>query len=135
MLEMKYTALVTVATLALTFGLSGRVGAMRAKHSIEAPATTGHSEFERANRTHYNTIEQLVLFLPLLWLATGVIGDIWAAGIGGVWIVGRLVYAQAYRQNPDKRAPGMIITMLATGALALSVLWGVLQAFMASSGA
>ena len=29
MLAMKYTALVTVATLALTFGLSGRVGAMR----------------------------------------------------------------------------------------------------------
>lgn len=135
MLEMNYTALVTVATLALTFGLSGRVGAMRQRHGIDAPAITGHPEFERANRIHYNTIEQLVLFLPLLWLATGVIGDAWAAGVGGVWILGRLVYARAYQRDPKKRGPGMIITILATGALALSVLWGALQAFLASSGA
>ncbi len=130
MLEMKFTALVTLATLALTFGLSGRVGAMRPKYGIDAPATAGRPEFERANRVHYNTIEQLVLFLPLLWLATGVIGDGWAAGIGVVWIVGRIMYAQAYQRDPAKRGPGMIVTLLATAALAVSVAWGILQAFI-----
>ena len=135
MLEMKYTALVTVATLALTFGLSGRVGAMRPKLGIDAPATTGHPDFERANRVHYNTIEQLVLFLPLLWLATRVVGDAWAAGIGVFWIVGRLVYARAYQRDPVKRAPGMIITLLPTAVLGAIVAWGILQAFMALPGA
>ncbi len=129
MLQMKFTALVTLATLALTFGFSGRVGAMRPKYGIDAPATTGHPEFERANRVHYNTIEQLVLFLPLLWLATGVIGDAWAAALGVVWIVGRLIYAQAYQRDPAKRTSGMLVTLFATAALALSVAWGLVQAF------
>ena len=31
---------------------------------------TGHPEFERAVRVQMNTIEQFVIFLPLLWLAT-----------------------------------------------------------------
>lgn len=130
MLEMKFTALVTFAALALTFGLSGRVGAMRARLEIEAPATTGNVDFERANRTHYNTIEQLVLFLPFLWLATAVIGDVWAAVLGGIWIAGRIVYAIAYKRDPAGRAPGMLVTLGATAALALSVLWGIVQAFL-----
>lgn len=130
MLQMKFTALVTLASLVLTFVFSGRVGAMRPKYGIAAPSTTGHPEFERANRVHYNTIEQLVLFLPLLWLATGVIGDAWAAGIGVVWMIGRLVYAQAYQRDPANRTPGMLITLFATAALALSVGWGILQTFI-----
>ena len=130
MLEMKLTALVTLAALTLVFGFSGRVGMMRQKHGVDAPATSGHPEFERANRVHYNTIEQLVLFLPLLWLATGVIGDGWAAGIGVVWIAGRLVYAQAYQSDPAKRGPGMLVTLFATGVLGVTVAWGILQAFI-----
>jgi len=135
MLEMTYTTLVTVAALALTFALSGRVGAMRPRVGIDAPSTTGHPEFEKANRTHYNTIEQLVLFLPFLWLATGVIGDLWAAGLGCVWIVGRIIYAIAYQRDPAKRTTGMLITLLPTAVLAISVLWGVAQSFFDASGA
>jgi uncharacterized membrane protein YecN with MAPEG domain len=130
MLEMKFTALVTLAALGLTFGLSGLVGMMRQKHGVDAPASTGHPEFERANRVHYNTIEQLVLFLPLLWLATSVIGDTGAAGIGVIWIVGRLVYARAYQRDPAKRGPGMLVTLFATAVLALCVAWGILQGFL-----
>ena len=130
MLQMKFTALVTLATLALTFVFSGRVGAMRPKYGIAAPSTTGHPDFERANRVHYNTLEQLVLFLPLLWLATSVIGDAWAAGLGVVWILGRLVYARAYQSDPSNRTTGMLITLSATAALALSVAWGLLQTFI-----
>ena len=135
MLEMKYTALVTVAALALTFALSGRVGAMRPRHGIDAPSMTGHPDFERANRTHYNTIEQLVLFLPLLWLASAVIGDLWAAALGCVWILGRVIYAIAYQRDPAGRAPGMLVTLFPTAVLAISVLWGVAQAFLGASGA
>lgn len=129
MIVMKFTALVTVAALALTFGFSGSVGAMRRRLGIRAPATVGHLDFEKANRVHYNTIEQLVLFIPLLWLASGVIGDIPAAGIGVVWLVGRLIYSAAYRRDPEKRAPGMLVTMLASAVLGISALWGIVQAF------
>lgn len=103
MIAMKYTALVTVASVVLTFVLSLRVGKMRQVHGVEAPATSGHPEFERANRVHQNTIEQVVLFLPLLWLGLYVLGDALTGLIGAVWIVGRIVYANAYTRDPAAR--------------------------------
>lgn len=130
MIEMKFTALITIVALVFTFVLSGRVGGLRIKTGVAAPAITGHPEFERAFRVHYNTIEQLVLFLPLLWLSTQVVGDVWAAAIGLVWIIGRVLYANTYMKDPDKRGPGMIMTVLATGVLSLVCLWGVVAAFL-----
>jgi len=128
---MPFTALVTVAAVVLTFVLSLRVGAMRQKHGVKAPATSGHPEFERANRVHQNTVEQLVLFLPLLWLALYVLGDTVAALIGAVWIVGRIVYANAYARDAAARQPGMAITTISTAALLLASLWGILQGLIA----
>ena len=116
MITMKYTALITIAALTLTFVFSGRAGAMRGKHGVNAPAMTGHAEFDTAFRIHMNTVEQLVLFIPVLWLATSVVGDIWAAG---------------YAKAPEKRGQGMIITILSTAVLTMLSLWGVVQEFMA----
>ncbi len=131
MLLMKFTALVTLAAVALTFVFSGKVGMMRRRYGVEAPAITGHIEFEKANRIHYNTIEQLVLFIPLLWLGSSVIGDVPAAGLGVVWLVGRLIYASGYQRGADKRGPGMIITMLASFGLFLAVVWGIIGELIA----
>lgn len=131
MIAMPYTALVTVAALVLTFALSMRVGKMRQEHGVKAPAITGHPEFERANRIHQNTVEQLVLFLPLLWLALYVVGDVLAGLIGAVWVVGRIVYASAYTKDPAARQTGMLITFLPTVVLLLATLWGTLQGFVA----
>ena len=130
MIAMKYTALVTVASLVLTFVLSLRVGKMRQLHGVTAPATTGHQDFERANRIHQNTIEQLVLFLPLLWLALYVLGDVITAIVGAIWIIGRVVYANAYFKDPAGRQSGMAITSVSTAALLLATLWGILQGFI-----
>ena len=131
MIAMPFTALVTVAALVLTFVLSLRVGNMRRKHGVKAPASTGHPEFEAANRIHQNTIEQLVLFLPVLWLALYVLGDAITGLIGALWIVGRVVYANAYARDPATRGPGMGITMLPTVVLLLASLWGILQGVIA----
>ena len=131
MIAMPFTALVTVAALVLTFVLSLRAGNMRRKHGVKAPASTGHPEFEAANRIHQNTIEQLVLFLPVLWLALYVLGDAITGLIGAVWIIGRIVYANAYARDPATRGPGMGITMLPTAVLLLASLWGIFRGFIA----
>ena len=131
MIAMPFTALVTVAALVLTFVLSLRVGNMRRKHGVKAPASSGHPEFEAANRIHQNTIEQLVLFLPVLWLGLYVLGDAITGVIGAVWIIGRIVYANAYAKDPASRGPGMGITMLPTVVLLLASLWGILQGVIA----
>ena len=131
MITMKYTALVTVAALVFTLMLSVRVGRLRARLGVDAPAMSGEPLFDRVFRIHMNTVEQLVLFVPLLWLATSVLGDPIAAGVGAVWIVGRVVYANAYATDPARRGPGMVITLVSTGVLGLATLWGILRGFTA----
>ena len=131
MIAMKYTALVTIAAVVYTFILSGQVGAARGKAGVNAPAMSGQPDFDRAFRIHMNTVEQLVLFIPVLWLGTIVVGDPWAAAIGVVWIVGRVIYATGYRKAVEKRGPGFAITVLPTAVLTVVALWGIVQAFMA----
>ncbi len=64
---MELVAIVTLLALAefIVFGM--QVGSARGKYGIEAPATTGDEMFERQFRVHYNTLEQLIIFLPSLW--------------------------------------------------------------------
>lgn len=130
MIAMKFTALVTVLALILTLFFGARVGGMRGKKNIKAPAVEGDELFERAFRVHYNTLENLVVFIPLLWLATGVIGDIWSAAVGALWLVGRVLYSSAYLKDPATRGPGMIITFLPMVALLVVVLWGIVRQFL-----
>lgn len=129
MITTPLTALITVAALIYTVILSMRVGTLRGKKGIDAPAVTGDPLFERAFRVHANTVEQLVLFIPVLWLSVAVIGDMWTALIGLVWIVGRVLYATSYMKDPAKRGPGMMITFAATVILMLVTLYGVATAF------
>jgi hypothetical protein len=69
-----------------------------------APATTVHPTFERLLRIQANTGEQLILFLPSLWLFSLYLSALWAAVLGLVWILARAAYAVVYEANPDKRA-------------------------------
>jgi uncharacterized membrane protein YecN with MAPEG domain len=131
MIAMKYTALVTIAAVIYTFVTSARVGAARAKLGVDAPAMSGQPDFDKTFRIHMNTVEQLVLFVPVLWLAAAVVGDLWAAEIGVVWIVGRVVYTVGYSKEAAKRGPGFLLTILPTAVLTVIALWGVIQAIMA----
>jgi hypothetical protein len=41
--------------------MAGLVGRARGKYGVQAPATTGHPDFERANRVPVNTFETLII--------------------------------------------------------------------------
>src|SRR5436305_9122190 len=103
--ESLYSAIVTILVLALYFYMGGVVGRMRGRHNVLAPATIGHPEFERAFRVHVNTVEQLMVFLPLLWLATVLYnGIVWLPALFGVvFLIGRIIYMQIYMSEPQKR--------------------------------
>lgn len=116
----------TVALLAVLEYLAFTLltGRARMRGHVMAPSTTGDEAFNRAFRVQQNTLEQIVAFLPALLLA----GLYWpqdlVAGIGVVWLVGRLLYRQQYVKNPASRGPGFALTLLPTVALALAALWG-----------
>ena len=116
-------ALVTVVALMLFAWQGLRVGSARSRFGVEAPATTGHPDFERHFRVHANTLEGLMLFLPSLWLFALAWGDDRiAAAIGAVWIVGRVMYLTGYSKAAASRGPGFGIQALATGALLFGAL-------------
>jgi len=113
----EYVAIVTTLALLQVFVFAFQVGTQRVRHGVKAPATTGPAEFERAFRVHQNTVEQLIIFLPSLWIfATYWRADI-AAGLGVVFIVGRQVYRAAYLKDPAGRSAGFGI-----GATAMMIL-------------
>ena len=103
-------ALDTVLAVAVTLALGLWVGVHRGRYKVVAPATTGDPHFERAFRTHANTVENLVLFLPLLWVATVFYGGQWPFWIGLAWVVSRILFAIGYAQtNPQLREPGAVL--------------------------
>jgi glutathione S-transferase len=128
-----FTAAVSILAILVVFWTGLRVGGMRNKHKIEAPAVSGHPEFERAYRVQMNTMEQFVIFLPLLWLANAFFHmlPLLVGALGLVWIVGRIVYALAYMADPSSRGTGFLISGLATLGLLILAIVGIVQAFMA----
>lgn len=127
-------ALVTLLALLTYFWMSIRVPAARRKCGIQAPAMTGDPLLERTIRAHYNTLEWLPIFLVSLWLFAIYWNDLVAAGLGVVWIVGRILYALGYAAEASRRAPGFLIQALATGVLLFGAL-GRLIYILATVGA
>ena len=111
------TALVTLLAIAFYMFTCINVSRARTKTGVKVPAMSGHPDFERAFRIQANTLEWMPVFLPALWLFAIYIGDAIAAGIGAVWIIGRIVYFIGYSQAAAKRGPGVAIQGIAAIAL------------------
>jgi len=126
------TTLVTILAIVVYIVTTVRVGAMRIKFDVKAPAVSGHPMFERAFRVQMNTLERLPIFLPLLWLAAAFFAPQPAVAplLGLVWVVGRVLYMTGYMRDPDKRGLGFGISALAEILLLLTALWGVVTAMI-----
>jgi len=121
-----FPALVTVLALLLYIGVFVTVGRARARYGVQAPAVTGAPQFERALRVQQNTLEQLIWFLPALWLFAAYVSPLWASIIGLVWIAGRAYYAVSYYRDPATREAGFIIGFASSGVLLIGALVGIL---------
>ncbi len=133
MIELKtllFPSFVTVLTLILFFIITANVGRARLKYKVPVPQTSGEPDFERVFRVQQNTLEQLILFLPSLWLFSLFVNAIWGAGIGAVWLVGRILYAWGYYQAAEKRGIGFGINVLSTLVLLIGSLVGIIRIFM-----
>lgn len=122
------TTLAILIALLIYFGLGAVVGAARGKFNVPAPQASGHPEFDKRNRVHMNTLEQLVMFVPAAMFAAPVLGDPVTAVIALVWSVGRLLYARSYYIDPAKRGPGFLLTFLSTVILIVAAAWGAIAA-------
>ncbi len=123
-------AVITLAALLVYMATIAAVGRTRHKYGLLAPAMSGHPVVERALRVQGNTLEGLIVFLPALWLFSAYVDVRWAAGLGVLWIVGRIAYMAGYLASADKRAVGFGLQALATLALLLGGLAGAAKALM-----
>ena len=124
---MEYTALIVLLALIQYVWFSMRVGANRGKYDIKAPKTVGEDAWERLFRVQMNTLEQLIVFVPGMFLFAVYASSAWAWLPGVVFIVGRQLYAMEYIREPKTRGPGMALTMLANAVLLVGSLVGVVM--------
>lgn len=122
-----YTAIATLLALMFYFYTSLQVARARMLYGVKAPATSGHPDFERAFRVQANTLEWLPIFLPSLWLFAYYLSDPFAAGLGAVWIVGRIMYMIGYSEAAEKRGAGFAVQMVAVAALWGGSVYGVVH--------
>jgi len=125
---MAYLAIVTALALLEYVVISFLVGRARGKYGIKAPATSGHEMFDRTFRVHQNTLEQMVVFLPALWVFGLFVSSTWGAAIGLLFIIGRVLYVQGYLADPEKRGPGFLLGFVANIILLIGGLIGALMA-------
>ncbi|AQA16884.1 hypothetical protein BST95_00275 [Halioglobus japonicus] len=122
---MQYVAIVTILMLVQYTAYMLLCGFARGENVV-APATSGDEKFERAFRVQMNTLEQMAVTLPAMWVCAYFFSPLWAAGLGVMFMVGRLLYRNAYMKDPATRGPGMGIGFLANVGLMVLSLWGAI---------
>ena len=126
---MKLVYIVAAMALIEYFIFMVMAGSARGRYGVAAPVSHGHPLFDRYFRVQQNTVEQMVIFLPALFLCARFGNETLAAAMGVVFIVGRALYARGYVTDPAKRGPGFLLTIIANGVLLLAGLAGVIFAY------
>lgn len=127
---MEIVAIVSALILIEYWVISYLVGVARGKTGLKAPAMQGAPEFERINRVQQNTLEQLIVFLPAMWLFAFYVRPMIAAGLGVLFLVARIIYCRAYVREPSGRGPGFAIGQIAQAILLLGGLIGAILALL-----
>ena len=122
-----YSALATLIALLVYGWTMHLVGRARSRYGVAAPAVTGNEQFERCLRVQMNTLEQIVLLLPVLWLCAFWVGELYA-GLGGlIWSIGRVLYGIGYMSDPKKREIGFFVTVAPTIAMCIADLISIIR--------
>jgi glutathione S-transferase len=127
---MQWVTLIILLSLIEYQVFSFFVGYARGRYKIPAPATSGNEVFERHFRVHQNTLEQLVVFIPSIWVFGSHISGTWGAAVGAVFLVGRAIYAVGYVKGPKHREIGFLLSALPVMVLLVGGLYGVIRALI-----
>ncbi len=120
-------ALVTMLALLVYVWNFAACGRARDKFGVKAPAVTGHPQFEARFRVQQNMLEQLIVFLPSLWIFSLTLSPLIGAAVGLVFVIGRVIYSLGYYSDPTKRGTGFMIGALASVVLLIGATIGTIR--------
>jgi glutathione S-transferase len=120
--------LVIGLALAQFFFFLFAVGKARGTYKVSAPATTGNDIFERYFRVQMNTLELLVMFVPSILFFAQYFGAYLAAGLGVVYLIGRLIYFTSYVKDPKSRSVGYGLSALPVMIFIAGTIIGAIRA-------
>ena len=100
---MEYPMIIILLAMLQYLFFGFRTGFARVKYGVEAPKCTGNETWERLNRVHLNTLEQLIVFIPALLLFSYYISPKWALLPGVGFLIARQAYSYMYIKNPKGR--------------------------------
>ncbi len=121
--------IIGLAVLVYTYTLLA-AGRARRRAGIKSPAMIGDTTMERALRVQQNTLEQLVAFVPSIVLFAVLVNARTAAGLGALWIAGRILYIGLYMRDPGSRAPAFLLAFVPQIILTLGAVMGAISAIL-----
>ena len=124
---MAYVNIVTALAILQFIAFGFLVGHARTRYGVRAPASSGNEIFDRYFRVQMNTLEQLVALVPGLYLYSHYFNPLVAAGLGCVYLVGRVIYAMSYITDPAKRGMGFGLTFLPVVILLIGGIIGAIR--------
>jgi glutathione S-transferase len=74
-------AIITLIALSEYLFFAFKVGISRKKYNVIAPAVSGNLVWEKLYRVQQNTLEQLIVFIPALWIFSYLVSPSIAAAI------------------------------------------------------
>jgi glutathione S-transferase len=102
--ELAYPAAATILAIVIYLVQSKNVALSRIKYNVLAPKTMGYNDnFDRIMRVHQNTLEQMPIFLPLLWIFALTISPYYSCVLGILWAIGRVSYSIGYYKSAEGR--------------------------------
>lgn len=121
-------AIITIVILVQYSYFTFRTGMSRGK-VVVAPAVTGSERFERALRVQLNTLEQMVITIPAMWICGMHFSTKVAILLGAAFVVGRALYSITYMRDPSTRTVGFMIGFFANVGLLVCGLIGLVKHF------
>ncbi len=126
-----FPALATMVALAVYYLQGIFVSRARSKYGINTPHTTGNENFERVFRVHYNTLEQLPVFIIPLWFFALLVNPYVAGWLGLLWSLGRIGYMYGYYKAAKRRhSYGSFLSYLASLILIVGSLWKIIRGLL-----
>jgi len=122
---LSYSAYITAVLALLLIGLSLNITRLRLIHKVGF-GDGGIRELTRATRAHGNTLEQSLLFIPLLYFVeiTAAADATLVLAFGGVFIFARVAYCLAlFTRHLLARQIAHALTLLVQIAAALTILF------------